>query len=106
MDPRLPFSQSRDFLLTKKNTSSFSGTSLANQLYSQGIDTIIITGCTTSGCVRATTVEGLENGFRMMIVQDAVADRWEESHKQSLFEMNAKYGDVIDSARAIEIMSQ
>ncbi|MDF1757217.1 MAG: isochorismatase family protein, partial [Legionellaceae bacterium] len=50
--------------------------------------------------------DGVQKGFRMMIVQDAVADRWEESHKQSLFEMNAKYGDVIDSARAIEIMSQ
>ncbi len=106
LDPRLPFNQHRDLLLIKKHTSSFFGTSLANQLYTQGIDTIIMTGCTTSGCVRATTVDGLENGFRMMVVQDAVADRWQDSHKQTLLEINAKYGDVIHSDNAIEIMSQ
>ena len=57
LDPRLPFDEQKAYLITKKQTSSFSGTPLATQLRSQGIDTIIVTGCTTSGCVRATVVE-------------------------------------------------
>ncbi len=106
LDPRLPFDEQKACLLTKKHTSSFFGTPLANQLRCQEVDTIIVTGCTTSGCVRATTVEGLENGFRMMVIKDAVADRWPESHKQSLFEINAKYGDVIDSSQATRLMEK
>lgn len=105
IDPRFSEYINSSNIIVKKHTSSFFGTQLANQLYSEGIDTIIVTGCTTSGCVRATTVEGLENGFRMLVVKDAVADRWQESHNQSLFEINAKYGDVIDSALAIEIIT-
>lgn len=104
LDPRLAVDEQNSNIIIKKHTSSFFGTQLANQLRSQGIDTVIVTGCTTSGCVRATTVEGLENGFRMMVVKDAVADRWPESHKQSLFEINAKYGDVIDAAAAMLLM--
>lgn len=104
IDPRLSLKEKNTNYLIKKNTSSFYGTQLANQLRSQEIDTVIVTGCTTSGCVRATTVEGLENGFRMMVVEDAVADRWPESHKQSLFEINAKYGDVINSTQALKLI--
>ena len=52
----------------------------------------------------ATVVDGIQNGFRMMIVEDAVADRWAKSHQQSLYEMNAKYGDVIHSENAIDIL--
>lgn len=106
LDPRLLFEEQNSIIITKKITSSFFGTQLANQLRCQEIDTVIVTGCTTSGCVRATTVEGLENGFRMMVVKDAVADRWPEAHKQSLFEINAKYGDVIDSSEAMMIMKK
>lgn len=106
LDPRLPFEEKNSNIVIKKHTSSFFGTQLANQLRAQEIDTVIVTGCTTSGCVRATTVEGLENGFRMMVVEDAVADRWPESHKQSLFEINAKYGDVIDTSEAILLMKK
>ncbi|MDF1677965.1 MAG: isochorismatase family protein [Legionellaceae bacterium] len=104
LDPRLPFDKESDKILIKKNTSSFFGTSLADDLLAQGIDTVIVTGCTTSGCVRATVVEGIEHGYRMMVVKEAVADRWQESHKQTLFEINAKYGDVIDISSAIEMM--
>lgn len=106
LDPRLSFEEQNSSIITKKHTSSFFETQLANQLRSQEIDTVIVTGCTTSGCVRATTVEGLEHGFRMMVVKDAVADRWSESHKQSLFEINAKYGDVIDTSQAMLLMKK
>lgn len=104
LDPRLSFDEKKSNIIIKKHTSSFFGTSLANQLRSQEIDTVLVTGCTTSGCVRATVVEGLENGFRMMVVKDAVADRWLDAHEQSLFEINAKYGDVIDTSQTIDIM--
>ena len=104
LDPSLPFYPDRDLLLIKKNTSSFYGTSLAAQLQSQGIDTLIVTGCVTSGCVRATVVDGLQHGFRMLVVEDAVADRWPEAHKQALFEIHMKYGDLIDADKAQQLL--
>jgi maleamate amidohydrolase len=104
LDPRFSFNPEIDYLVIKKNTSAFFGTPLASQLHSQRIDTVFVTGCTTSGCVRATAVEGMENGFRMMVIEDAVADRWPDFHMQSLCEIHAKYGDVIDSFAAIKLI--
>ena len=104
LDPRFSLKPEIDYLVIKKHTSAFFGTPLASQLQSQGIDTVFMTGCTTSGCVRATAVEGMEHGFRMMVIEDAVADRWPDSHMQSLFEIHAKYGDVIDSFAAIKLI--
>ena len=104
LDPRFSFNPEIDYLVIKKNTSAFFVTHLASQLHSQRIDTVFVTGCTTSGCVRATAVEGMENGFRMMVIEDAVADRWPDFHMQSLCEIHAKYGDVIDSFAAIKLI--
>ena len=106
LDKRLPFDKKKDLLLVKKHASAFFGTSLVNQLYSENIETIILTGCTTSGCIRAAAVEGIENGFRMMVVKDAVNDRWKESHDIALYDMNAKYADVIDSKKAMDLMKK
>jgi nicotinamidase-related amidase len=62
---------------------------------SRQVDTLIITGCTTSGCVRATAVDAVQNGLRPMVVREAVGDRSAAAHEQSLFDLDAKYADVV-----------
>ncbi len=84
-----------DALLAKKYASSFFGTDLLSRLVSRGVDTVVIAGCTTSGCVRATAVDAVQNGFRPMVVREAVGDRSKAAHEQSLFDLHAKYCDVI-----------
>jgi maleamate amidohydrolase len=94
IDSRLDFGPT-DSLLVKKYASCFFGTDLVPRLMSQRIDTLIITGCTTSGCVRATAVDAVQNGFRPMVVREAVGDRSAAAHNQSLFDLNAKYADIV-----------
>jgi maleamate amidohydrolase len=94
VDPRLDY-RSTDSLLFKKYASCFFGTDLVPRLMSHGVDTLIITGCTTSGCVRATAVDAVQNGFRPMVVREAVGDRSKPAHDQSLFDLDAKYADVV-----------
>jgi len=94
VDPRLDV-QPNDILLVKKYASCFFGTDLVPRLNSRRVDTLIITGCTTSGCVRATAVDAVQNGFRPMVVREAVGDRSAAAHEQSLFDLNAKYADVV-----------
>ena len=83
----------------KKYASCFFGTDLVPRLMNQRVDTLIITGCTTSGCVRATAVDAVQNGFRPMVVREAVGDRSQAAHEQSLFDLNAKYADVVVARR-------
>jgi len=94
IDERLQFGP-HDSLLVKKYASCFFGTDLVSRLLARNIDTLIIAGCTTSGCVRATAVDACQTGFRPMIVREAVGDRSEAAHVQSLFDLDAKYGDVV-----------
>ena len=94
VDLRLPV-QPKDILLAKKYASCFFGTDLVPRLNARRVDTLIITGCTTSGCVRATAVDAVQNGFRPMVVREAVGDRSAAAHEQSLFDLNAKYADVV-----------
>lgn len=94
VDPALEF-QKGDMLLTKKYASAFFGTDLVSRLVSQGVDTIILTGCSTSGCVRATAVDGISYGFRPVVVGEAVGDRSQTAHEQSLFDLQAKYAAVV-----------
>ena len=84
----------RDPVFTKKYASCFFSSDLASRLQFRGIDTLIITGCTTSGCVRATAVDACQLGFRPIIAREAVGDRSKAAHEQSLFDLNAKYADV------------
>src|SRR4051812_29718859 len=84
-----------DTLLVKQYASCFFGTDLGSRLVAQGVDTLIITGCTTSGCVRATAVDAVQYGFRPMVVREAVGDRSDSAHSQSLFDLDAKYADVV-----------
>ena len=81
--------------MTKQYASAFFGTSLASTLVAMGIDTLIITGCSTSGCIRATAVDGVQHGFRVMVVRDCVGDRHPAPHEANLFDIDSKYGDVI-----------
>ena len=81
--------------------SAFFGTSLAAMLTAQGIDTLIITGCSTSGCVRATAVDGMQHGFRVIVPRECVGDRRAEPHEANLFDINSKYGDVVSRAETL-----
>jgi maleamate amidohydrolase len=81
--------------VTKQYASAFFGTSLASTLTSQGIDTLLIAGLTTSGCVRATAVDAIQHGFRPIVVSDAVGDRDSRPHEANLFDLEAKYADLL-----------
>jgi nicotinamidase-related amidase len=97
VDPRLGPLQS-ERLFHKRFASAFFGTNLHAFLQKRTIDTLILVGCTTSGCVRATAVDGLQHGYRCAVVADAVADRLLEAHVQSLADLQGKYADVVDSS--------
>lgn len=83
-----------ELVVSKQYASAFFGTSLASTLTAQGIDTLIITGVTTSGCVRASCVDALSHGFIPIVVADACGDRHESPHDANLFDMQAKYAEV------------
>ena len=82
-------------MFNKKYASCFFGTDLVSRLTARRIDTLIVTGCTTSGCVRASAVDAIQYGFRPVVVREAVGDRSKAAHDQSLFDIQAKYGDVM-----------
>jgi maleamate amidohydrolase len=84
-----------ELVITKQYASAFFGTSLAPTLHSQGIDTVVLSGCSTSGCIRASAVDAVQHGFRTIVVRDCVGDRHEGPHEANLFDIDAKYGDVL-----------
>lgn len=88
----------QDYVIWKKWQSSFYGTDLASILVHRQIDTVIATGCVTSGCVRATVVDACTHGFRVIIPRECVGDRTVDIHEANLFDMNAKNADVIPMA--------
>ncbi len=88
----------QDYLVWKKWQSAFHGTDLLSILIHRRIDTAIVTGCVTSGCVRATVVDACTNGFRVIIPRECVGDRTTVIHEANLFDMNAKNADVIQVA--------
>ena len=100
IDPRLE-RRSTEPLLLKQFASAFFGTSLSSLLTAQHCDTVIVTGCTTSGCVRATVVDALQYGYRPIIPLEAVGDRSVEVHNSNLFDIGAKYGDVVPLNEAL-----
>lgn len=83
-----------DDVITKKGASAFFGTQLADRLNAHGCDSVIVTGCSTSGCVRATVVDAIQHGYRPLVLADAVGDRSAISHQQALVDMRHKYADV------------
>lgn len=90
-----------ELVISKQYPSAFFGTSLADELAARGVDTLIITGLTTSGCVRATCVDAMSHGFVPIVVADACGDRHVAPHDANLFDMDAKYADVVDERTVI-----
>jgi maleamate amidohydrolase len=84
-----------EYVLRKTQPSAFFGTNLANWLVSKGVDTLIVTGCTTSGCVRATVIDAMSYNFRTIVATDGVGDRAIAPHEANLFDMGQKYADLM-----------
>jgi nicotinamidase-related amidase len=95
-----------DILLPKKHPSAFFGTPLASYLIDAGADTLVVTGCTTSGCVRGTVVDGFAFNFRVAVPHDAVYDRSRTSHAVNLFDMSEKYADVSSTDELLEALAR
>ncbi|HUG50424.1 MAG TPA: isochorismatase family protein [Terrimesophilobacter sp.] len=87
-----------ELVLVKQYASAFFGTSLASTLQARGIDTLVIVGVSTSGCIRATAVDALQYGFTSAVVRDAVGDRSDDIHESNLFDLGAKYSQVVREA--------
>jgi nicotinamidase-related amidase len=104
IDPRLPVAV-EDILVTKKGASAFAGTALASILSGLRCDTVLVCGATTSGCVRATVVDAVQSGFSVLVPSECVGDRAPGPHEANLFDIQAKYGDVIDVGDAINYVS-
>lgn len=96
--------QSGDTVITKQYPSAFFATGLADILRGHAVDTALIAGFSTSGCVRATALDALQHGFAPFVVRDACADRHPDPHEANLFDIQAKYGEVIALDRALEII--
>lgn len=101
IDPRLPRLE-KDSVFEKCYASAFFGTDLASTLQSLSIDTVIIAGFTTSGCVRASAVDALQWDFKVVVVKDAVGDRNDKAHEANLFDLGAKYADVVSCHEILE----
>jgi maleamate amidohydrolase len=100
IDPRLERREDETIVL-KKGASAFFGTNLAAILVSQGIDSVVLCGATTSGCVRATAVDLLQYGFPTLVPRECVGDRAQAPHEANLFDIQAKYADVVSLEDAL-----
>ncbi len=92
-------------MFTKQYPSAFFGTGLAEALQNQGIDTLLITGYSTSGCVRASALDAMQYGFVPLVVREACADRHPGPHEANLFDLQAKYAEVISEAEAMAVIA-
>jgi len=99
--PDEPAPEPGELVVSKQYASAFFGTSLASSLRARGIDTTYVVGFSTSGCVRASALDALQHGFRPLVVADACGDRDAATHDQNLFDLDAKYADVISEADAL-----
>lgn len=104
IDPRLA-PRPGEHVLIKKFASAFFGTNLASMLTSSGVDTLILCGVTTSGCVRASAIDGVQNGFRTIVVRQAVGDRAPGPHEANLFDIHAKYADVVELEETLDYLA-
>ena len=100
IDPRLDRRDDETVVL-KKGASAFFGTNLASILFSQGVDSVILCGATTSGCIRATAVDLLQYGFPTLVPRECVGDRAQAPHEANLFDIQAKYADVVSLEDAL-----
>ena len=105
-DDRLEIDRSRDIVLHKRMASAFHETNLASLLVWHRIDTLIVTGGSTSGCVRATVVDSLSHGYRTIVPEECVSDRHESPHFASLYDMALKYADVLPVAEVRQALQR
>ncbi|VVA49102.1 Maleamate amidohydrolase [Serratia ficaria] len=95
-----------EVVLSKRYASAFFGTALAPLLVAQGIDTLLLIGCSTSGCIRASAVDAVQHGFRTIVVRECVGDRHPGPHEANLFDIDSKYGDVVSKREAIDYLKR
>jgi maleamate amidohydrolase len=103
IDPRLE-RRADEPLIVKKGASPFFGTNLASMLVSAKVDTVILTGSTTSGCIRAAAIDLCQHGFPTLVPRECVGDRAQGPHEANLFDINAKYADVVSLADALRYL--
>jgi nicotinamidase-related amidase len=104
IDPRLEPREDETIVL-KKGASAFFGTNLPAILVSQGVDSVILCGATTSGCIRATAIDLLQYGYPTLVPRECVADRAQAPHEANLFDINAKYADVVPLDDVLEYVA-
>jgi nicotinamidase-related amidase len=102
LDDRLVVDRRADVIVNKRMASAFHETHLASLLVWHAVDTVIVTGGSTSGCVRATVVDGLSRGYRMIVPEECVADKHESPHFANLYDMLVKYADVLPVAEVVD----
>ena len=100
IDPRLE-RRPEETVVRKKGASAFFGTNLIAILVSQGIATVVLCGATTSGCIRATAIDLMQNGFPAVVPRECVGDRTRAPHEANLFDIQAKYADVVSLHEAM-----
>ena len=100
IDPRLAPAPGEP-VITKKFSSAFFQTHLPSLLLALGVDTVVLTGCSTSGCVRATAVDAVSHGYRVIVPLECVSDRAEGPHYANLFDIDSKYGDVLSLSEVL-----
>ena len=105
IDPRISPRETEP-VLNKLFASGFFGTGLSSALTAAGVDTLIVTGATTSGCVRATAVDALQYGFRPVVPREAVGDRNPDAHEANLYDVDAKYGDVVSVEETLKYLEE
>lgn len=95
-----------DPIVVKHGASAFHGTNLAAMLTAAAVDTVVVTGATTSGCVRATVVDAVQSGFIVLVPRDCCADRASKPHEANLYDIAQKYGDVTSAADILDWFEQ
>jgi maleamate amidohydrolase len=105
VDPRLG-RRSNEPVIVKRFASAFAGTSLHAMLQMLRVDTLVLCGTSTSGCIRASAVDAVQLGFRCIVPEEAVGDRARLPHEANLFDIDSKYGDVVSLAAAIDTMAR
>lgn len=95
-----------EIVITKQYASAFFGTSLSSTLNGLGVDTLIIVGVSTSGCIRATAVDTIQNGYVPLVVRDAVGDRDPKPHEANLFDLQAKYAEVVSEQTVLDYLAR
>src|SRR5213075_97804 len=94
-----------EYVIYKEHASAFAGTALVGHLIQRRVDTLLLTGCSTSACVRATATDAKSSGLKPIIVREGVQDRSEVAHEWTLFDVQARFADVVSLAETLAYLS-